>query len=274
MNTIEKTLNLSGTNIFVSIVGDLNDGRPVVLLGHSYLWTHEMWREQLVSLSQHFTCVIPDLPAHGQSGVIENKRYDIDSIAQLYWELMQNLNITKFAVVGLSVGGMWGTALALAHPDHVTHLAIMDSFVGEEPEITRAKYFALLEQCETGGFTDPMLKTLLPFFLTPETINNNLHLVEQFKKHLLDLPLTRRSHLCELGRHIFTRRCYLKDLSTLTMPVQIIVGEHDVPRPPSEAEQMTELCSTAKLSIIKNAAHISNAENPDEVNAVLLQFLT
>jgi pimeloyl-ACP methyl ester carboxylesterase len=273
MQTTERTIDLPSTQIHVNIVGDLSDGRPVVLLGHSYLWTHDMWREQLDTLSQQFNCVVPDLPAHGQSGVIENKQYDIDSIAQLYWELMQALNVNKFAVVGLSIGGMWGTALAAAHPDNVTHLAIMDSFVGAEPDVTREKYFALLEQCEANGFDETMLETLLPFFLTPDSIKNNKPLVERFKQHLLNTPQTRRSHICELGRHIFSRPCHLKHLATLSMPVKIMVGEHDVPRPPSESKLMTEQCPTAELAVIKNAAHISSAENPNEVNAILSEFL-
>ncbi len=39
---------------------DQGQGFPV-LLGHSYLWSAEMWQPQVEALSQHFRVIVPEL---------------------------------------------------------------------------------------------------------------------------------------------------------------------------------------------------------------------
>ena len=58
---------------------------------------------------------------------------------------MQHLGIEKFSIIGLSVGGMWGTQMALDYPKQVTALMIMNTFVGDEPEESQQAYMGLID---------------------------------------------------------------------------------------------------------------------------------
>jgi len=55
-----------GVEIFFE---DIGAGSPVVL-GHSFLCSGKMWREQLPALFDKFRVINPDLRGHGRSGEV------------------------------------------------------------------------------------------------------------------------------------------------------------------------------------------------------------
>ena len=63
-------------------------------------------------------------------------------------------------------------------------------------------------------------------------------------------------------------------LPRLTVPTLIVVGEKDTITPPADAERMKKALPNASLVKIANAAHLSNMDQPDEVNAAVEQFLS
>lgn len=252
---------------------DIGEGYPI-LLGSSYLWTSEMWEPQLKHLSQEFRCIAVDLWSHGKSGRLDAKHYTIEQLADDYWKLMKQLGISKFAIVGLSVGGMWGAHLALKHPQAVSALVLMDTFVGSEPQETKQKYFMLLDQIEKDErFTDTLLDRIIPLFFSPHTFANQPQLVDNFRRTLGNIKKENIPGIVTLGKAIFSRNCILNQLRLITQPTQVLVGRDDIPRPPREAEEMVSYLPSAKLHIVDKAGHISSQEQPDVVNGVLLDFL-
>jgi len=251
---------------------DRGTGFPL-LLGHSYLWSSEMWEPQLQVLSQEYRCIVPDLWAHGQSDSLEEE-LSIESLAEDGWQLMQALGMDEFAVIGLSVGGMWGTKLALDHPKAVRALILMDTYVGSEPLATQKRYFALIEQLEKNQqFTPFLLDQIVPLFFSPVTLKHKPFLIEDFKHSLTCLSKEKIPAIAALGRAIFSRACLLEQLSSLKMPTLVVVGQDDIPRPPREAEEMVRYLGDGALAIVKEAGHISNLEQPEEVNELLSGFL-
>lgn len=251
---------------------DRGTGFPL-LFGHSYLWTSEMWKPQLSLLSQEFRCIAPDLWGHGQSDPCTI--ISIEQLADHAWKLMQSLGIHEFGVIGLSVGGMWGTELALKHPEAVKALVLMDTFVGSEPVFTQARYFGMLDLLEKAGhFPAPLLDQIIPLFFSPATFQKNPELPHRFRESLAAIPKEKIPAIAALGRVIFSRRDLLDTLSTLSMPSLVVVGKDDIPRPPKEAEAMASRLPASALVEIKQAGHICNLEQPDVVNQVLSDFLT
>lgn len=140
-----------------------------VLLGHSYLWDAEMWRPQIDALARRHRVVVPELWGHGGSGRLPTATEDLRDIARHHLTVMDRLGVERFAVVGLSVGGMWGAELALMAPDRVTSLAVMGSFVGPEPDANRMRYFEMLRIIETTtAIPEPLLDAVVPLFFAPD----------------------------------------------------------------------------------------------------------
>jgi pimeloyl-ACP methyl ester carboxylesterase len=57
------------------------------------------------------------------------------------------------------------------------------------------------------------------------------------------------------------------------VPVLILVGKEDKITPPEAAKAMHEKIDIALLSIIDQAGHLSNLENPEDFNSQLHKFL-
>ncbi len=252
---------------------EMGEGYPI-LLGHSFLWDSQMWQPQLEALSKEFRCIAPDLWNHGQSGSINTDHYSIEQLADDNWKLMQHLGISEFAIVGLSVGGMWGTQLALDHPNAVSALVIMDTFVGSEPPLTQKKYFGMMDFLDQNErFADALLNQVVPLFFSPRTLRDNPLLVDTFRESLASTPANNIHGITALGRAIFARNCLLNQLPKIFQPTLVVVGRDDIPRPPKESEEMAQLLPNAELRMIDHAGHISSLEQPEVVSSMLLDFL-
>jgi len=249
-----------------------NGKANTVLLGHSYLFDGAMWDPQIVELSKHWNLVIPDLWGHGNSDSIDLSSYSLKQLADDYADLMHHLNIENYHVVGLSVGGMWGAHMALNYPDRVKALVLMDTDLHEESMETRAKYFALLDHVKKDGeITEKMAENLTRYF---HSHNPDTFLVSAIKAKILELQPHNIKCIYELGKFIFARTSILDQLPDLKMPVMVAVGSQDAPRPPFESKRIQEnIGDNAQYYEIPDAGHLSNMENPNDANTMLVGFL-
>lgn len=252
---------------------DRGSGFPL-LFGHSYLWNAAMWQPQVAALAGAYRCIVPDLWGHGRSAAAPAIPYALEELADDMWMFTQALGLDQFAVVGLSVGGMWGAHLALDHPAAVAALVLMDTYLGPEPPVTQAHYFGMLDIVEqNGGIPAPMLDAIVPLFFAPVTMQQKPEMVEHFKADLLAFEAAQIPSIVALGRGIFARASQLTRLLTIHAPTLVIVGADDRSRPPHEAQEMAALIPGATLEVIADAGHISNLEQPEAVTAILTQFL-
>jgi len=263
---IFKTRNANLHYIFLN-----NNKNETVLLGHSFLWDHEMWNPQIESLSKLYNLVIPDLWGHGSSDSIDLSHSNLNDLAEDNANLMDHLGIKKYHVVGLSVGGMWGARLALLYPDSVKSLVLMDTDLHNEEPVKQAKYYNLLNRIAMAGrITNDLADEITYYFHAPNADGSTISYI---KSRILTLKDENIECIVQLGKIIFGRETILNFIDSLAMPVMIAVGEYDIPRPPLESERMHKFIKGSSLHFIPNAGHVSNIENPEFVNNVLEQFL-
>jgi pimeloyl-ACP methyl ester carboxylesterase len=264
---------------FVTIDGQplhyLDQGTgPAVLLAGSYLWDQAMWAPQIAALSQQYRVIALDLWGHGKSGPLPAGTTSLDDIARQAQALLDHLDIDRVTLVGLSVGGMWGVRLALAAPQRLNGLVLMDTYVGVEPEPTRQYYFSLFKMIEETGVISPQLLDIVaPIFFRPG-IDPQSALYQEFRAKLAALPPQRlRESIVPMGRITFGRDDLLPRLGELNAATTLLMcGDQDKPRPPSETQEMAGLIGCPYV-LVPEAGHISNLENPGFVTQALLQFL-
>jgi pimeloyl-ACP methyl ester carboxylesterase len=134
-----------------------------VLLGHSYLWDSSMWAPQIDALSSDYKVIVPDLWGHGQSGRLPESTHTLGDLATHAGRFLDVLGIGQCAIVGLSVGGMWGAELALREPGRVKCLVMMDTDRGAEPNVTLEKYSQMFNAIESlGSIPAPMIDVIVP----------------------------------------------------------------------------------------------------------------
>lgn len=248
---------------------DMGQG-PVLLLGHSYLWDSLMWQEQLELLAKSYRVIAVDLHGHGESGPVPPRVNSLRVVADDMLALMDSLDIAQFSILGLSVGGMWGAELVLKAPARVQTLVMMDSFIGFEPEVTRAKYYGMLDVIKAAGsIPTPMIDAIVPLFFAN---NPDERLTNAFAAHLANLEGTRIADIERMGRLVFGRRDTMDDVEKLTLPVLVMVGVEDKARSVLESYLMHDAIDGSQLVHIPGAGHISCLEQAEFVNRTLLAF--
>ncbi|WP_428617773.1 alpha/beta fold hydrolase [Shewanella sp.] len=251
---------------------DIGQG-PVLLLGHSYLWDSAMWAPQIAHLSQHYRCIVPELWGHGESDPLPSDCRSLKHLAEHYLALMDNLSIDEFSILGLSVGGMWGAELTLMAPRRVKTLVMMGCFLGFEPEVSRAKYYDILDTMVAAKhLPTPLIEQVAPLFFADDVEAKQPALIDGFKASLASLPPERLDSIARLGRIIFGRRDIMEEAEQLTLPVLIMTGTQDKPRPVLESYLMHDAIDGSEFLHIPDAGHISTLEQSDWINQQLSSF--
>lgn len=253
----------------------LDEGQgPVLVFGHSYLWDSAMWQPQLEALKSKYRCIVPELWSHGQSDAAPSSMRTLKDYAQHVLALLDHLGIEEFSIVGLSVGGMWGTELVELAPSRVKTLVLMDTFVGLEPEVAHAKYFSMLDTiAQTKMVPPPIVEAVVPLFFANQAEQNSPELVKGFTEFLSQLNGEHAEQVAHIGRIVFGRRDMIESIEKFALPVLVAVGQEDKPRPVLESYLMHDCIAGSELAVIPNAGHISSLEQPDFVNEMLASFL-
>jgi pimeloyl-ACP methyl ester carboxylesterase len=88
-------------DIFIS---DQGEGYPLILV-HGFLGSSEMWKPQINFFKNYFRVITPDLPGFGKSNKAKLHN-NIQSIANLLLDCLEEKKIDKFYLLGHSMGGM------------------------------------------------------------------------------------------------------------------------------------------------------------------------
>ena len=106
-------------------------------------------------------------------------------------------------------------------------------------------------------------------WFTPSFLKQNPPMLDLIRKQILATPVAGYLGCAEAIR----RLNYLDRLSKIEMPTLIMVGEDDPGTPVSASRAIHERISNSKLVILPSARHLSNIEQTQAFNSVLLEFL-
>ena len=91
------------------------DAPPLVLL-HALATCRDLWLPQMPAWATQFRVIRIDLPGHGESPLMDGAA-TLAGFADEVARVLDDLDIRRAALVGLSLGGMVAQAFALKFPD-------------------------------------------------------------------------------------------------------------------------------------------------------------
>jgi pimeloyl-ACP methyl ester carboxylesterase len=124
MPVTERRLLLAGISTAVLEGGD---GPPVVLL-HGPMGNATHWMGVIPGLAATHRVIVPDLPGHGTSEVIDGDRIDSGRIMEWLDKLIEQSCATPPALVGQLLGGAIAARYASEHGDRLRRLMLVDTF--------------------------------------------------------------------------------------------------------------------------------------------------
>jgi pimeloyl-ACP methyl ester carboxylesterase len=174
----------------------------------------------------------------------------------------------RFALAGLSMGGIVAMEILRRAPERVLRLALMDTDpLAESPEAAAWRE-PLIVKARAGQLDEAMSAVLKPDHLAPGP--------QRF-----DVLATVREMAGGLGPEIFVRqmralqrrRDQQATLRRYKGPALVLCGAHDGMCPVKRHELMAELMPGARLEVIDAAGHLPTLEAPEAVNDALRRWL-
>ena len=174
----------------------------------------------------------------------------------------------RFALAGLSMGGIVAMEVLRQAPDRVERIALLDTNPlpeGDEFKARRLKQMMLVKQ---GGLATVMREEMKPNYLCDGPR----------RTEILDLCL---DMALQLGPHVFLNQSralmdrpdQTETLRQARLPALVLCGEYDALCPVSRHELMAGLIPAARLTVIKGAGHLPTLEQPEMTNKAIARWL-
>jgi len=174
----------------------------------------------------------------------------------------------RFALAGLSMGGIVAMEVVRRAPERVARLALLDTnALAEQPNIAAARE-AQIVAARAGRLPEVMREEMKPNYLAPGPA----------QKDVLDLVMAMAE---TLGPEVFIRQsralqrrpdqqATLRKYGGISL---VLCGAYDTLCPLKRHELMAGLLPHARLVVVPDAGHLPTLEQPAAVNAALQDWL-
>ncbi len=189
------------------------------------------------------------------------------TIEKLATEVLQNAP-PKFALAGLSMGGIVAMEMLRQARDRIVGLALMDTNPLAESEATKDRRALQIASTLAGGMRRVMREEMKPNYLADGPNQGKI----------LDLCMAMAT---DLGPEVFVRQSKaLRDRKDQTETLRsysgetlIFCGREDSLCPVARHRLMQNLIPGSTMQIIENAGHLPTLEQPRITNAALTRWL-
>jgi pimeloyl-ACP methyl ester carboxylesterase len=204
-------------------------------------------------LSAEHDVVAPDLPGWGENPLPTEPFSFVEFAAKFL----------PGALVGNSFGGAVAVRTALAYPERVQKLVLIGSGLPswDFTEEMRA-YWEAEGQAVDANDLDAATQINLDFWVRPDLHDE----VRPQQRRALELQTAH-----EEPELLWPE---MAPLSSLLMPTLVVVGADDKPDFLAIAEHLAEEIPDADLAVVAGAGHLVGLDQPEELNALLLEFLS
>jgi pimeloyl-ACP methyl ester carboxylesterase len=243
-----------------------------VLLLHAGIADSRMWRPQAdVLQAAGYRVLAPDLRGYGERPLAPETFSHVRDVEQLLDQ--------PAAVVGNSLGGRIALELALHRPDLVERLVLIAPGLPgwEWSDATRAGWAEEEEAFDRGDFESAAEASVRMWVdgphRSPREVDAGIR-ADVTAMVLRSYELQRGAWEAGAREEELLDARVMSLLSEIRRPTLVLVGDNDVGDMHAIAAHVAGSIRDARLVTIRNAAHLPSLERPDEINALLIEFLS
>ncbi|KAA0546713.1 alpha/beta hydrolase [Bacillus sp. BGMRC 2118] len=244
---------------------DEGSGDTVVLI-HGFCGSAGYFEKIIPKLSENYRVIAPSLRGHGKSSAVCDP-YTIEDMADDVYQLLRQLEIDKVTMIGHSLGGYVTLSFADQFPDMLNGYSLLHSTAhpdSVEAKEGRNKNIELI--CENG--IEPLINALIPRLFAPKHVK----LLEDEVKFVQEIGMNTSVTGAKGALKAMRDRKDRNDvLATSKVPVLLVAGEEDQLIPQEKVFSQTS--DYIRQKTIVNAGHMGMLEAPNEVTAIILEFL-
>ena len=251
---------------FATLAHEDRGNGPAIVFLHGHPFSRAMWASQLETLSDEFRVVAPDLPGYGESGTVD-QIMSMRRFAETVVELLDDLEIARATVVGLSMGGLVAMELGLGYPERVAGLVLAATTAApptEEDVERRRRAAAEIDAHGMLGHTADML----PRLFGPAASRDPGLTVPIVETMLRTNPLGAAAAL----RGRAERPDYERLLGDLGPPALVVAGDRDAYSTKEVTDQLVAALPAPEVLILPGVGHFPNLEAPEAFDEAVRAF--
>jgi len=243
---------------------ETNKNNPPIIFVHGFFMNNEMFKYQLDELKEKHRVVCINVRGFDKNSE-KTEAFSLYDIVDDILMVADLLQLDKFVLGGMSMGGYISLRFALSHSERLSGLILMATQAEQDPPEIASSY---MELCD--GWQDPIIKENIISSLLPVFFGNNISEAETWRQVWL-------GHKPENIRNAMNAMLERDDISEriqiITTPTLIIHGARDTGIPLEKAIQMHKMIAHSKLEVIPDANHALNITHAKEVNITIKNWL-
>jgi pimeloyl-ACP methyl ester carboxylesterase len=251
---------------------------PAIILLHGSSASVQTWEPLVRRLGAQYRVISYDQPGHGLTGPHPRDDYSANGMMEALDAVAKAAGADHFILGGNSMGGWVAWRYALAHPERIDALLLIDAAgaplrAGETPPPLNLGFrLAKMEVMR------PLLEQVTPRSLVKksilETVADDAIVTEEMVDRyweLLRFPGNRRA--TALRNDTDREAAMAERLKEIAAPTLILWGDMDTLIWPSAADTFAERIPKAKKVILSGVGHIPMEEAPDATADAIRGFL-
>ena len=200
--------------------------------------------------------------------VVRHGRLEADTIDGCADALLAELP-ARFALAGLSLGGIVAMAVMRRASARVTRLCLMSTNPHAPADAQRSGWEAHRRELAAGRPARELQRELLPVLVSPRARSTELEravlrMADEVGPAVVDRQL--RAQTTRIDERPFLRRT--------RVPTLVLAGGDDVLCPVSRHAEMNRLIPGSRLVVLEGVGHLSPLEDPELVAGHLLDWLS
>lgn len=228
-------------------------GRPVLML-HPLALSSRIWGGFAEALAREFEVWLIDLRGHGRSGW-DGSPFSIADMADDVEALLDQADVPRVGVVGMSMGGSVALVLAASQSHRIGSMVVADTtaWYGASRVVDWNKRAEdALQSPRTA-----LLDFQIPRWFTESFREQCPEIVDDICAEFLATDPRLHAFACKALGGLDARPL----LSTITAPTLVMVGAEDYATPPSMARALAAAIPAAELQIVDRVRHLSLVES-------------
>jgi len=240
-----------------------------VLLLHGFGGDKDTFTRYARFLTPQYHVISPDLPGFGENERRPGERYAIADQAKRVIAFAEALKLTKFHLVGNSMGGHLAGIVAADIPEKVISLTLIDNAGIKAPK--ESERDRLLSEGKNALVVDSEadFDRLMDFLFFKKPF-----IPRPIKKYFAEKALASREFNLKIFKDLGADKFYLeKRFADIKAPVLVIWGDHDRVLEISSIEVMKKINPDIEVRIMKNCGHTPQIERPEEAAQLTTDFI-
>jgi pimeloyl-ACP methyl ester carboxylesterase len=267
----------SGAVVHVRDTGG-SEGQPQMILLHGSNASLHTWEPLVARLRTDWRILRIDLPGHGLTGATPTGRYDTEEYIATVDEVATAMGMQRFILGGNSMGGGVSWRYALAHPDRVQALLLLDAGgmpprAGDPPP--RSNIGFRIMRSSVGRWLGMQItpRSLIEQSLRQSVSNQAAVTDADVDRYweLLRFPGNREATMIRFARGWSAEGA--DDARRITVPALVLFGAEDRIINPSAAESFAERLPNDEVVMLPGIGHLPMEEAPDATATAIRRFL-